>query len=39
MRLLERPVHKFEENIKIPFNRIGRKAVDWIDLADGRDWW
>jgi hypothetical protein len=27
--------HRWEDNIKVHLKEIGRKGVDWIDLAQG----
>jgi hypothetical protein len=36
-RQLERPRHRWEDNIKLDFREIGWGGMDWIDLAEGRD--
>ena len=39
-RLLGRPRHRWEDNINIDLQEVGRGAMDWIDLAENRDsWW
>jgi hypothetical protein len=39
MRPLERPTRKWEDNIKMYHTEIGEAGMDWIDLAQDRDWW
>jgi hypothetical protein len=36
-RILERPGHRLENNIKINLTEIRLECVDWIYLAQGRD--
>jgi hypothetical protein len=36
---LGRPRLGREDNIKMDLREIGRGAIDWIDLAQDRDWW
>jgi hypothetical protein len=38
-RLLERPRRRWEDNIKMDLQEVGRGGVDWIDLAQDRDRW
>jgi ribosome biogenesis protein Nip4 len=39
-RQLERPRHRWEDNIKMDLREIGFEDVDWIHLAQDRDrWW
>jgi len=38
-RPLWRPRHKWEDNIKMDFQEVGCRGVDWIELAQGRDRW
>jgi hypothetical protein len=38
-RPLGRPRHKWEDNIKIDLKEIGWEGVDWIYVAQDRDWW
>jgi hypothetical protein len=40
-RPLERPRHRWEDNIKMDLREVGwgGGAVDWIDLAQDRDRW
>jgi len=39
-RPLGRPRRRWEENIKIEFQELGCKGMDWIDLAHDRGkWW
>jgi hypothetical protein len=33
------PRRRLEDNIKIDLREIGFGDVDWIDLAQDRDWW
>ena len=36
----ERPRRGWEDNIKMRFQRVERGGgMDWIDLAEDRDWW
>ena len=37
-RQLVRPRRRWEDNIKIAFQEVGR-GTDWIDLAQDRDRW
>jgi hypothetical protein len=39
MRSLRRPVHIWENNIKMDLREIRLEGVDWIHLAQDRDWW
>jgi hypothetical protein len=36
-RLLGRPRHRWEDNIKIDIHEVGWGGMDWIDLAQDRD--
>jgi hypothetical protein len=38
-RLLERPRHRWVDNIKMDLGEIGWNGVDWIDMAQNRDQW
>jgi hypothetical protein len=38
-RLLGRPRHRWVANIKMNLRDIGWDGVDWIYLAQNRDWW
>jgi hypothetical protein len=38
-RLLGRPRHRWEDNIKMDFREMGLVGVDTIHLAQNRDWW
>ena len=38
-RLLERPRHRWEDNIKIYIKGVGCGGMDWIDLAQDWDRW
>jgi hypothetical protein len=39
-RLLERPRHRWEDNIKMDLQEAGWGGTDWINLAQDRDrWW
>jgi hypothetical protein len=40
MRPLGRPRHRWEDNIKMDLQEVGRGHVDWMELAQDRDrWW
>jgi hypothetical protein len=38
-RPLERPMHRWEDNIKRALREVGWGGVDWISLAQDRDRW
>jgi hypothetical protein len=38
-RPLERPRHRWEDGIRMDLREIGWGSVDWIQLAQDRDWW
>jgi hypothetical protein len=38
-RPLERPRCRWEDGIRMDLREIGLGAVDWIRLAQDRDWW
>jgi len=38
-RPLGRPRRRWENNIKMDFQVVGCGALDWIELAQDRDWW
>jgi hypothetical protein len=38
-RLLERPRHRWEYDIRIDLREIGLEVTDWIPLAQDRDQW
>jgi hypothetical protein len=38
-RPLERPRHRWVDNIKLDLREIGWVGGDWIDLAQDRDQW
>jgi len=38
-RPLGRPRHRWEDNIKMDLQEVGCVGVDWIELAQDRDWW
>jgi len=38
-RLLGRPRHRWEDNIKMHLQEIGWGGLDWIDLTEDRDRW
>jgi hypothetical protein len=38
-RLLERQRCRCVDNIIMDHRQIGRGGMDWIDLAEDRDWW
>jgi len=38
-RLLVRPRHRWEDNIKIDLQEVQCGGMDWIELAQDRDRW
>ena len=38
-RPLGRPRRRWEDNIKMYLQEVGCGGVDWIELAQDRDWW
>jgi hypothetical protein len=38
-RPLGRPRRGWEDNIKMDLREVGCGGMDWIDLAQVRDWW
>jgi hypothetical protein len=38
-RPLGRSRRRWEDNIKMVLHELGWKGMDWIDLAQDRDWW
>jgi hypothetical protein len=36
--LLGRPGHRWENNIKVDPKTVGWEYVDWLNLAEDRDW-
>jgi hypothetical protein len=38
-RPLERPRHRWEDGIRMDLREMGWKSVDWIQMAQDRDWW
>jgi hypothetical protein len=38
-RLLGRPRHRWEDNIRMDLREIGWGGMDWIGLAQDRDQW
>jgi hypothetical protein len=38
-RPLERPRHRWEDGIRMDLREIGLGGVDWIRVAQDRDWW
>jgi hypothetical protein len=38
-RLLGRPRHRWEDNIKMDIQEVGCGGMDWIDLAQDMDRW
>jgi len=38
-RPLIRPMHLWEDSIKVDVQGVGRGGMDWIDLAQDRDIW
>jgi hypothetical protein len=37
--LLGRPRRRWEDNIKMGLQEVGYEGMDWIELAQDRDWW
>jgi hypothetical protein len=38
-RPLERPRHRWEDNIRMDLQEVGGGSIDWIGLAQDRDRW
>ena len=38
-RPLGRPRHRWEDNIKMDLQEVGRSCGDWMELAQDRDRW
>jgi hypothetical protein len=38
-RPLERPRHRWEDNIKMDLQEVGRSCGDWMEVAQYRDRW
>ena len=38
-RQIGRPRRRWEDNIKIHLQEVGREAIDWIELAQDRESW
>jgi hypothetical protein len=39
-RPLRKPMHRWEDNIKMYLQKVGCWGMDWIELAQDRDrWW
>jgi len=38
-RKLGRPRCRYEDNVKMNFQEVGRGGMDWIELAQDRDRW
>jgi hypothetical protein len=38
-RPLGRPTHRWEDRIRMDLRETGWGSVDWIQLAQDRDWW
>jgi hypothetical protein len=38
-RPLERPRHRWVDNIKMDLREIGCDGMDWLELAEDRDHW
>jgi hypothetical protein len=38
-RQVGRPRRRWEEGIRMDVREIGLGSVDWIQLAEDRDWW
>jgi hypothetical protein len=36
---LGRPRHRWEDNVKMDLQEVGCWCMDWIKLAQDRDWW
>jgi hypothetical protein len=36
---LERPRHRWEDNIKMALQEVGWEGMDWIELAEDKDRW
>ena len=34
-----RPRRRWEDNIKVDLEEVGRGCGDWMELAQDRDWW
>ena len=34
-----RPRRRWEDNIKMDLQEVGRGRGDWMDLAQDREWW
>ena len=38
-RLIGRPRRRWEDNIKMDLQKVGRGGMDWIELTQDRDRW
>jgi len=38
-RPLGRPRRKWEDNIKMDLQEVRCGGIDWIEMAEDRDWW
>jgi hypothetical protein len=38
-RPLGRPKRRWEDGVRMDIREIGLRSVDWIRLAQDRDWW
>ena len=38
-RPLERPRHRWEDNVRMDLKYIGINMKNWVDLAQDRDYW
>jgi hypothetical protein len=38
-RPLRRPRSRWDDNIKMALTVVGWDSMNWIDLAEGRDYW
>ena len=38
-RSLERPIHRWEDNIKMLLQELGGGSMEWIELAQNRERW
>jgi hypothetical protein len=39
MKHLERPRDQWEDDVKRDLKETGCKSLDWIHVAQNRDWW
>ena len=38
-RPLRRPRRRWKDNIKMDLQEVGCRVMDWIELAQDREWW